>query len=183
MVEVINDPGLASTSFLIWCSAFVFLMVPGLGLFYSGLSDYKNALSNIMIVMLVYCVVAIQWLMFGFSLSFSETGSPFVGNFDYAGLSRVDLAPLELTAPQVPGVAFSMYQLQFAGITAAIIFGSVAERFRVLPALVFAFFWTTFVYDIVAYWTWGARGWLKNMACLGSTALDSTPCGIGACKI
>ena len=57
---MIEDPGLASTSFLIWCSAFVFLMVPGLGLFYSGLSNYKNALSNIMIIMLVYCVVVIQ---------------------------------------------------------------------------------------------------------------------------
>jgi Amt family ammonium transporter len=157
-------------------------MVPGLGLFYSGLSDYKNALSNIMIVMLVYCVVAIQWLMFGFSLSFSETGSPFIGNFNYAGLSRVEIDSLKLTASPVPGIAFSLYQLQFAGITVAIIFGSVAERLRVLPALVFSFFWTTLVYDFVAYWTWGARGWLKNMACLDSTSLENTPCGVGACK-
>ena len=124
----IDDPGLPSTSFLILCSAFVFLMVPGLGLFYSGLSNYKNALSNIMIVMLVYCVVAIQWLMFGFSLSFSETGSPFIGNFDYAGLNSIEITPLELTAPQVPGIAFSLYQLQFAGITVAIIFGVVIGK-------------------------------------------------------
>jgi len=176
----IDDPGLPSTSFLILCSAFVFLMVPGLGLFYSGLSNYKNALSNIMIVMLVYCVVAIQWLMFGFSLSFSETGSPFIGNFDYAGLNSIEITPLELTAPQVPGIAFSLYQLQFAGITVAIIFGSVAERFRILPALVFSYFWTTLVYDVVAYWTWGARGWLRNMSCLSSLSLDSLPCGKGS---
>ena len=176
----INDPGLPSTSFLILCSALVFLMVPGLGLFYSGLSNSKNALSNIMIVMLVYCVVAIQWLMFGFSLSFSETGSPFIGNFDYAGLNSIEINALELTAPQVPGIAFSLYQLQFAGITVAIIFGSVAERFRILPALVFSYFWTTLVYDFVAYWTWGARGWSRNMSCLSSLSLDSLPCGKGS---
>ena len=60
---MIEDPGLASTSFIILCSAFVFLMVPGLALFYSGLSNYKNALSNIMIVMLVYCVVVVQVIL------------------------------------------------------------------------------------------------------------------------
>ena len=179
---MIEDPGLASTSFLIWCSAFVFLMVPGLGLFYSGLSDYKNALSSIMVVMLVYCVVAIQWLMFGFSLTFSETSGPFIGNFEYAGLGSVEISPLKIAASAVPGIAFSLYQLQFAGITVAIIFGSVAGRFRILPALVFAFLWTTLVYDFVAYWTWGARGWLRNLSCLETTSPDASPCGRGACK-
>jgi ammonia channel protein AmtB len=55
-----TDPGLPSTSFIIWCSAFVFLMTPGLGLFYSGLARSKNALTNIMICMLAYCIVTIQ---------------------------------------------------------------------------------------------------------------------------
>lgn len=104
-----------------------------------------------------------------------------MGNFEYAGLKGVEIYPLKLTAPSIPGVAFSLYQLQFAGITAAIVFGSVSERFRFLPALVFIFLWTTFVYDFAAYWTWGARGWLRNMACLDTTALDQTPCGIGSC--
>ena len=54
------DPGLPSTSFIIWCSAFVFLMTPGLGLFYSGLARSKNALSNILICMLAYCIVTVQ---------------------------------------------------------------------------------------------------------------------------
>ena len=116
-------------------------------------------------------------------MTFSESGSPFVGNFQYAGLNGVEIDPLKLTAPQVPGIAFALYQLQFAGVTAAIIFGSVAERCRILPALVFTFLWTTFVYDFVAYWTWGARGWLRNMACLETTSLDRIPCGVGSCMI
>ena len=87
---------------------------------------------------------------------------------------------LPLTAPQLPTIVFALYQLQFATVTCAIIFGSVVDRFRILPALVFAFIWTTVVYDVVAYWTWGARGWLKNLSCLDTLALDQTPCAIGA---
>ena len=111
--------------------------------------------------------------MFGFSLAFSETGGSFIGNFDNSGLKGIEIAPLLLTAPQIPGVAFSLYQLQFAGVTAAIIFGSVSERFRILPGLVFAFLWTTIVYDVVVYWTWGAGGWLKK---LGSCTICLTKC-------
>jgi Amt family ammonium transporter len=87
---------------------------------------------------------------------------------------------LPLTAPQVPSVAFALYQLQFATVTAAIIFGAASERFRILPGMIFVFLWTTFVYDFVAYWTWGARGWVKNLACLNTLGLDSTPCAIGS---
>ena len=60
MSSKVVDPGLTSTGFIIWCSAFVFLMTPGLGFFYSGLGSSKSALTNIMICMLVYAVVTIQ---------------------------------------------------------------------------------------------------------------------------
>ena len=59
-----TDPGLPSTSFIIWCSAFVFLMTPGLGFFYSGLGSSKNALSNILMAMLCYCIITIQVVPF-----------------------------------------------------------------------------------------------------------------------
>jgi Amt family ammonium transporter len=87
-----------------------------------------------MMCMLAYCVVTVQWVLFGFSLSFSESASNgFIGNFDMGGLTGVASQTLPLTAPQVPAIAFCLYQLQFATITAAIIFGSVSERFRLFP--------------------------------------------------
>lgn len=47
--------------------------------------------------------------------------------------------------------------------------------------MVFCFVWTTLVYNVVAYWTWGARGWSKNIACLDTIgSLDTAPCGIGS---
>jgi Amt family ammonium transporter len=63
----------------------------------------------------------------------------------------------------------------FATVTPSIIFGSVAERIRLVPSLIFIFIWTTLVYDFTAYWTWGARGWLKHLSCL-----DTLDCGVGA---
>ncbi|KAJ3199442.1 hypothetical protein HK099_003173, partial [Clydaea vesicula] len=85
-----------------------------------------------------------------------------------------------LTAGAVPGIAFCLYQLQFAAITPSIIFGSVAERMRILPSMVFIFVWSTLVYNFVANWTWNNHGWLRNLSCLDTTGLDKVACGLGA---
>ncbi len=49
--------------------------------------------------------------------------------------------------------------MQFCAVTAALVIGATAERGRVVPAMVFTFFWATLVYCPVAYWAWGANGW------------------------
>jgi len=125
-------------------------------------------------------VVTMQWVLFGFSLTFSENGSPFIGTFEYGALAKIGSSALPLTAPAVPGVVFVLYQLMFAAITPSIIFGSIAERIKLMPSLIFIFIWSSLVYDFTAYWTWGARGWLRNLACLNSLGLESTPCFSGA---
>lgn len=174
-----SETGYASTGFLIICAALVMVMTPAVGLLYSGLSRSKNALTIIMISFLAYAVVTIQWVLFGFSLTFAENGSKFIGNFGFAGFQDVFWQALPLTAPAIPAMVFALYQLQFATVTVAIIFGSVTERIRLVPSVIFMFVWTTLIYDPVAYWTWGARGWIKNMSCLSTTALDQTPCQVG----
>jgi Amt family ammonium transporter len=173
--STIIDQGLSSTAFILLGSCSIFLMTPGLGFFYSGLAQTKNALSLIMICMLTFSVVFIQWFLFGFSLAFSETGSSFLGNFQFGAFTGLGIQPLLNTASQVPGILFATNQGMVAAVTCAIIFGSVAERIRLLPAMLFAFLWTTLVYDVVAYWTWSYRGWLRNLSCLNA----DIPCGIG----
>lgn len=118
-------------------------MVPGVGLLYSGLSGSKNALTIMMLSVLSYAVVSIQWVLFGYSLAFSETGSFFFGDFSMAGMKGVTSNAFLLTAPQIPGIAFVLFQLQFAAVTVAIIFGAANDRVRLLPALFFMFIWTT----------------------------------------
>lgn len=82
-------------------------------------------------------------------MAFSEYGGPFIGDFTYGGGKNIGSSDLKLS---VSSVAFFIYQGMFATITPALIFGSVAERVRFVPACVFMFIWTTLVYDPVAYW-------------------------------
>jgi ammonia channel protein AmtB len=94
-----------------------------------------------------------------FSLSYSEkSNNGFIGNFHYGAHENIFDDPISMSLG-VPAVAFSFYQLMFACITPALIFGACAERVRILPAMIFVFLWTTFVYDFAAYWTWSLRGW------------------------
>ena len=145
------ENGYASTDFLIICSALVFLMTPGVGLLYSGLSNHKNALTLMMCCMISYVVVTIQWIVFGYSIAFSESStSLYFGNLEFAGLARLGSQSLPLTAPSqsfvtldVPAIVFCLFQLQFAAVTVAIIFGAANERVRLLPAIIFMFVWTT----------------------------------------
>jgi Amt family ammonium transporter len=95
-------------------------------------------------------------------------------------MTNVSADSFPQTAPAIPGIAFALYQLQFAGIAAAIIFGSVSERIRLIPAMLFTFLWTTFIYDFIASWTWSSHGWLRNLTCLNLTAPSAKPCGVGA---
>lgn len=94
-----------------------------------------------------------------------------MGNFDHAGFNNVDARAMALTAPAVPSIAFALYQMQFATITPALIFGSsasprdrttsssaadiagrrlVSDRFRIVPAMVFVVVWATLIYDPVS---------------------------------
>jgi ammonium transporter, Amt family len=174
-----SDSGFASIGFLIFSTSLVMMMTPFVGLLYSGLSTTKNGLSSFYICMVAYSIVGAQWILFGYSLAFSEESSlSFIGNFSYGGMRGIESQALQV-APAIPAILFALYQMQFACITAAIIFGSVVERIRFLPSMLFIFIWATIVYCPVAYWTWAYRGWLRNLSCLSSTGSGSIPCGKG----
>jgi Amt family ammonium transporter len=127
--------------------------------------------------MVAYSVVGAQWILFGYSLAFADnSNSSFIGNLSYGALRGVESQGLSI-APAIPEILFALYQMQFATITAAIIFGSVVERIRFIPSMVFIFIWATLVYCPVTYWTWANRGWLRNLSCLSS--IGSKPCGLG----
>jgi Amt family ammonium transporter len=140
-------------------------MIPGVGYYYSGMARSKNALSLIMLSMLSIAVVSIQWFLFGFSLTFSKTGGPFIGNFDNA-LFRGVLGGPSTGNAKIPDLVFAIYQCMFAAITPALAIGSAAERGRIIPMTLFIFIWTTLVYDFIAYWTWSANGWSAKLGTL-----------------
>ncbi|KAJ3016705.1 hypothetical protein HKX48_003909 [Thoreauomyces humboldtii] len=156
-LDPVVDP--AANAWVMISSALVLLMIPGLGYFYSGLSSSKNALVFLHLCMLSLAIVSVQWFMWGFSLAFSTTGGPFIGDGMFLGLKNAAvLAPYSGTVVSVD--VFVMFQGMFAAITAALPFGSAADRTRLLPSMLFIVIWTTVVYDVVAYWVWSPNGWL-----------------------
>jgi len=154
------------TAWILVSAALVMLMTPGLAMFYGGMVRSKNVLGTIMHSFIAIALVSLQWILFGYSLSFGPDIRGIIGNLSWAGLSGVGLAPNGDYAATVPHLAFMAYQMMFAVITPALISGAFAERMKFSAYLLFMLAWTTVVYDPVAHWVWGSGGWLKQMGVL-----------------
>jgi Amt family ammonium transporter len=152
------------TAWVLISAALVMLMTPGLAFFYGGLVRRKNVLGVLMQCFIALAALSIQWMLFGYSLSFAP-GNGFWGGFGWFGLKGVGLEP-SVYAPTIPHQAFMIFQAMFAIITPALIIGAFAERMKFSSYLVFTLLWATFVYDPIAHWVWGTGGWLKNMGVL-----------------
>ena len=155
----------ADTVFVLFATTLVMLMTPGLAFFYGGMVRRKNVLSVLMQCFVILCLLSVQWMFFGYSLSFGPAKG-FWGGFGWVGLRDVGLAPYVEYSATIPHQAFMIFQAMFAIITPALIIGSCAERMKFSAFLVFTLLWSTFVYDPLAHWVWGAGGWLKNMGVL-----------------
>ncbi|KAI8078527.1 ammonium transporter AmtB-like domain-containing protein [Thamnidium elegans] len=153
------------TGWVMLCSALVFLMSPALGFFYAGLARAKNALSLMYLTVMSVAVVSFQWYLIGYSLTFSETGSAFIGDSAHFLLRGVGRAP-QFPDQTIPASAFMLFQCMFAAITPALAFGSAAERMSLGPAILFIFIWTTLVYDVITSWIWSKNGWLTLLGAM-----------------
>ncbi|KAI1266796.1 ammonium transporter MEP1 [Xylariaceae sp. FL1019] len=153
-------------AYIIISACMVLLMVPGIAFLYSGLSRRKSALSLIWVTMMSFSVVIFQWYFWGYSLAFSSTATNgFIGNLHHFGLLNT-LAVPSPGSPLIPELLYSFYQMMFCAVTAALVVGAVAERGRVLPAMIFVFFWCTLVYCPLACWVWNVNGWAFNYGVL-----------------
>ncbi|KAK1769509.1 ammonium transporter AmtB-like domain-containing protein [Phialemonium atrogriseum] len=152
-------------AWMITATALVLLMIPGVGFFYSGLARRKSALSLIWLSVMATAVTTFQWFFWGYSLTFSRTGGPFIGDLSNFGFRNV-LAQPSVGSSRIPDLLFAVYQGMFSAITVALVTGAVAERGRLLPCVVFMFVWATLVYDPIACWTWNPHGWSNRMGSL-----------------
>lgn len=153
----------ADYAYVVVCGYLVWLIIPGIGLLYGGLARRKSALSLLFQSLLVTAVTTIQWMFWGYSLAYSRTAGPFIGNLANFGLRDVMAAPSP-GSDVLPEIVFCLYQLMFAACTVQILIGGAFERGRIIPSLVFGFCWATIVYCPVACWTWNANGWLYNVS-------------------
>jgi len=151
------------TTWMLVSTLLVILMtIPGLALFYGGLVRTKNMLSVLTQVFVIFCLISILWVVYGYSLAFTEGGSlkSFIGGFDKLFLKGVTPdSPAETFTKGVyiPEMVFMVFQLTFAAITTALIVGGFAERIKFSAVLVFSALWFTFSYLPMAHmvWYWG----------------------------
>jgi Amt family ammonium transporter len=153
------------TAWVLMSSALVLLMTPALAFFYGGMVRRKNILSVLMQCFIIVCVLSIQWVLIGYSLSFGPSKG-FWGGLQWMGLNGVGLEPYADYAGTIPHQAFMVFQMMFAIITPALIIGAFAERMKFSAFLVFTLLWATFVYDPLCHWVWGMGGWLRNIGAL-----------------
>ncbi len=155
------------TAWVLVSAALVMLMTPGLAFFYGGLVRRKNMLSVLMQCFMILCLVSLQWVILGYSLSFGPDKGSLIGGLNWLWLKGVGMAPNPDYAATIPHELFMMFQMMFAVITPALIIGAFAERMRFSAFCVFSLLWATLVYDPIVHWFWGAGGFLK-----GAGALD-----------
>ena len=136
----------------------LFMMIPGLALFYAGLVKSKNVLSLFMQCFALTCVMSLLWLACGYSLSFSD-GNGFIGSLQHAFLNGItpDSAPRS-DAPTIPVLSHFAYQMMFFLITPGLFIGAFAERMRFSAVMVFSIFWSLLVYIPCCYGVWHKAG-------------------------
>ncbi|MFC3394807.1 ammonium transporter AmtB [Brenneria rubrifaciens] len=142
----------ADNAFIMICTALVlFMTIPGIALFYGGLIRSKNVLSMLSQVIISFALVCILWIVYGYSLAFSE-GNAFFGGFSNFMLKGITVDSITSTFYQYVHVA---YQASFACITVALIVGATAERIRFSAVLIFVALWLTFSYLPMTHMVWG----------------------------
>lgn len=166
-------------SWMMVSTAFVlFMTVPGLALFYTGMVRTKNSLSTVMQSFSIFCVIAVLWVIYGYSGAFTA-GNPFIGSLDKLFMGGEDgvtsVAATFSKGIYIPDFVFAMFQLTFAAITVALICGGFAERFKFSSMLIFSVLWFTFSYLPIAHMVWywdGPDAYPKGDADAATTALS-----------
>ena len=166
------------TAWILTSTALVlFMTLPGLSLFYAGLVRSKNAISVLMQCFAIACIVSVEWVVYGYSLAFTE-GNAFIGGssaFFLSGIGRESLAP----GTTMPHSLFVIFQMTFAIITPALVVGAFAERMKFGAMCIFSLLWFTAVYIPACHMIWGG-GYLVDVKDFAGGLVVHLTCGVGA---
>ena len=154
-------PNKGDTAWMMIASVIVLMMtIPGLALFYAGLVRAKNVVSMLMQVFAIVCLVAVIWVIYGYTLAFTTgygAANSFVGGFSKIFLMGVTPESTVATFSNgvvIPELVYICFQMTFACITPALIVGGFAERMKFSALLLFIALWVTFVYFPIAHMVW-----------------------------
>jgi ammonium transporter, Amt family len=163
-------PDKGDTAFMFISTILVlFMLMPGLALFYGGLVRAKNMLSVLMQCTIIGAAVMLVWVIYGYSFAFGGSTNAFFGGTAKMFLAGIDTSSTAATFSKgvvIPEYIFVMFQMTFAAITPALIVGAFAERIKFSAAVLFCVLWVTFVYFPIAHMVWDANGLLFGWGAL-----------------
>jgi len=157
-------PDSGDTAWMLVSTGLVLLMTPGLAFFYAGMVRRKNVLGTMMQSWILMGLVSVEWALIGYSMAFDK-GSCCLGGLSFAMLPWDQFkagAPYGY-ADTIPHPVFMSYQMMFAVITPALIFGAVADRMKFKAMLLFSLLWALVVYNPLAHMVWGSGGLLRGV--------------------
>ncbi len=158
------------TGFMMIATVLVlFMILPGLALFYGGLVRAKNMLSVLMQVTMITAVVMVIWVVYGYSFSFGGSTSPWWGGtakLFLAGVTPASEAATFTVGVVIPEYVFIAFQMTFACITPALIVGAFVERIKFSAVIAFVVLWVTFAYFPIAHMVWDANGYLFGLGAI-----------------
>lgn len=157
------DINFGDTSFMMFCSALVFLMTPALALFYGGMVRRKNVLNTIMSTFILCGVSSVLWVVIGYSLSFGNDIGHIIGNFNHFMMNGVGIEANASYAKTIPELLFAIFQMMFAIIAPALITGALVERMKFSALVIFVVLWSVVVYYPLAHMIWADGGFLKKL--------------------
>ncbi len=141
------------------------MTLPGLALFYGGITKGKNVLNTLAMSFVTYAIVSILWVLYGYTFAFGTDVSGIIGSAEKLFLSGVGPNSISDLAKTIPELIFICYQLTFAAITVALASGSYVERMKFSAWVLFSILWLTFTYLPIAHWVWGG-GFLAQLGAL-----------------
>jgi ammonium transporter, Amt family len=159
--KLTTGPG-HNTWLMVSAALVLFMMLPGLALFYGGLVRTKNVLSVMAQCLGLTGIVTLLWWSFGYSMAFSK-GNPFFGDMSFAFFDGVDAAPNGDYSAWASESVFAMFQLMFAIITPGLIVGAIAERMKYSSLMLFLTLWMVVVYFPLAHMVWGIDGFMNGV--------------------
>tara|TARA_B100000925_G_scaffold54324_1_gene35511 strand:- start:647 stop:1933 length:1287 start_codon:yes stop_codon:yes gene_type:complete len=145
----------------------VMWMAAGFAMLEAGLVRSKNVTTQLTKNIALFSIAAIAYFLVGFNLMYPGDGWLITG---YLGpiFSLTGLEPVGATVEQIDDISYAsvgsdfFFQLMFCATTASIVSGTIAERMKLWPFLIFTVLLTAFLYPIEASWQWG-EGWLYKL--------------------
>ena len=152
------------TAWILIASLLVLLMsIPGVAFFYSGLTKRKNVLNTMFLTFIAFSIASVIWVAYGYPFAFGDVSINGLisqpAHFFMSGIGINDLTG------SIPTILFIVFQLTFAGLTAALVSGAIVGRMKTSAWMIFIIAWVSLVYIPIAHWVWGG-GWLMQMGAL-----------------